>query len=140
YSGALLLSSLVLATTAQAEEDWPTKPVTIIVPAAPGGATDIVSRLLAEKLQEDLGEAIVVENKAGAAGIIGTQQLARAKPDGYTLIMGNIGPNAINYNMYEDLPYTRDDFAPISMVLAVPNVLVVNEKTDVDSVEGLVDL
>jgi len=82
----------------------------------------------------------VVENKAGAAGIIGTQQLSRAKPDGYTIIMGNIGPNAINYSMYEDLPYTRDDFAPISMVLAVPNVLVVNKNTEVDSVQELIDL
>jgi len=140
YSGALLFSAFGFTTAAHAADDWPTKPITIIVPASPGGATDIVSRLLAEKMQEDFGEAVVVENKAGAAGIIGTQQLTRAKPDGYTLIMGNIGPNAINYHMYEDLPYTRDDFAPISMVLSVPNVLVVHKNTEVDSVQGLVDL
>lgn len=138
--GAALLSALALAPTTATAQHWPDKAVTIIVPAAPGGTTDIVARLLAEQLQNDLGQTFIVENRAGAAGIIGSQQLARAKADGYTLIMGNIGPNAINYSMYDDLPYTRDDFAPISMVLAVPNVLVVNKNTEVNNVQELIEL
>src|SRR5690625_7301396 len=102
YSGALLFSAFGFTTAAHAADDWPTKPITIIVPASPGGATDIVSRLLAEKMQEDFGEAVVVENKAGAAGIIGTQQLTRAKPDGYTLIMGNLDRKSVVSQMTEE--------------------------------------
>src|SRR5699024_9110455 len=80
-----------------------------------------------------------VENRAGAAGIVGTQYVAKAKPDGYTLIMGNIGPNAINYSMYKDLPYDKDDLDPISLVISNPNVLVVNEKSPANNVEELID-
>lgn len=136
-----LFGAVVLLTSsaAFAEEAWPTKPITIIVPAAPGGTTDIATRMLAEELQKNLGQAIVVENKAGAAGIIGSQQLIRAKPDGYTLIMGNIGPNSINYGLYETLPYKASDFTPISRVISVPNVLIVNAESEAKTVQDLVD-
>lgn len=117
---------------------WPTKAITIIVPAAPGGTTDIATRLLAEQLQQELNQPVVVENKAGAAGIIGAQQLARSKPDGYTLIMGNIGPNSINYSLYNQLPYKASDFAPISLVISVPNILVVHEDTPVQTAQDLI--
>src|SRR5690625_2975483 len=140
YSGALLFSAFGFTTAAHPADDWPTRPITIIVPACPGGATRLLSRLLADEMQDDLGQAGGGGNKAGAAGTIGTQQLTGANPDGHTLIIGNIGAAAINSHMYEHLPYPRDDFAAISMVLSVPNVLVVNKNTEVDSVQGLVDL
>ena len=120
-----------------AQENWPSKSITIIIPAAPGGTTDIVGRMISEPLSKELGQTVVIENKAGAAGIIGSQSLIRSKPDGYTLIMGNIGPNAINYSLYKDLPYKKEDFIPITNVISVPNVLVVNEATPVNNVQEL---
>src|SRR5688572_4706766 len=93
------------AAPAHAAEAFPTKPVRIIVPAAPGGTTDIAARALAEKMGSELGQTIVVENRAGAAGIIGVQAFLAAPPDGHTILMGNIGPNAINYALYKSLPY-----------------------------------
>jgi tripartite-type tricarboxylate transporter receptor subunit TctC len=129
---------LALAFSQGALAAWPDRPITLIVPASPGGTTDIASRIMAEKLTAKLGQQVIVENKAGAAGIIGSQFLARAKPDGYTLIMGNIGPNAINYALYNSLPYKPEDFAPITTVISVPNVLVVQADTPVKSVAELV--
>ncbi|ARP86678.1 Bug family tripartite tricarboxylate transporter substrate binding protein [Bordetella genomosp. 9] len=120
-AGAVLLGAWHPAQAA-----FPDHPITIVVPAAPGGTTDISARLLAEKMSASLKQTIVVENRAGAAGIVGSQAVARAKPDGYTLVMGNIGPNAINYSLYKTLPYQPQDFAPITLVISVPNVLEVN--------------
>lgn len=108
------------------------------MPASPGGTTDIASRLISEKLAARLGQSVIIENRAGAAGIIGAQQLARAPADGYTLIMGNIGPNAINYSLYKTLPYRAEDFAPISLVISVPNVLVVNANSPARTVGELI--
>ena len=126
-----------LPLSAIAQDNWPNKSITIIIPAAPGGTTDIVGRMISEPLSKELGQTVVIENKAGAAGIIGSQSLIRSKPDGYTLIMGNIGPNAINYSLYKDLPYKKEDFIPITNVISVPNVLVVNEATPVNNVQEL---
>ncbi|HCW16760.1 MAG TPA: ABC transporter substrate-binding protein, partial [Achromobacter sp.] len=105
-----------------------------------GGTTDIAARLIADKLGVKLGQQVIVENRAGAAGIIGAQTMARAKPDGYTLLMGNIGPNAINYALYKTLPYKPADFAPVTLVISVPNVLVVNEASPARSVADLLAL
>ena len=91
----LAAGAVALALAGQAHATWPERPITLIVPAAPGGTTDIAARLIADKLGAKLGQQVIVENRAGAAGIIGAQTMARAKPDGYTLLMGNIGPNAI---------------------------------------------
>jgi len=137
---AAFAASMLLCASGAAHAAWPEHSITIIVPAAPGGTTDIATRIIADKLAGQLGQSVVVENRAGAAGIIGSQQLARAKPDGYTLIMGNIGPNAINYSMYDDLPYKASDFAPITLVISVPNVLVVNEKSPAHNVNELIAL
>ena len=125
------------AIAAPSHAAWPDRPITLIIPAAPGGTTDISARLIADKLAGKLGQQIIVENRAGAAGIIGAQTLARAKPDGYTLLMGNIGPNAINYALYKTLPYQPADFAPVTLVISVPNVLVVNAASPVRSVADL---
>jgi tripartite-type tricarboxylate transporter receptor subunit TctC len=135
----LLVTCGALASTNSALAAWPEKPITIIVPAAPGGTSDISARILSEKLGAELGTTVVVENRAGAAGIIGSQALVRAAPDGYTIDMGNIGPNAINYSLYKTLPYKPSDFAPITMVISVPNILVVNSASPYKTVKELVD-
>ena len=136
----LLAGAVLLGAAHPAQAAWPDHPITIIVPAAPGGTTDIAARLLAEKMTATLKQSVVVENRAGAAGIIGSQAVARATPDGYTLIMGNIGPNAINYSLYKTLPYTPQDFAPITLAISVPNVLEVNEAQPVKTAAELVAL
>ncbi|AVJ26000.1 Bug family tripartite tricarboxylate transporter substrate binding protein [Achromobacter spanius] len=133
----LAASAMAIAIANPAQAAWPERPITLIIPAAPGGTTDISARLIADKLAAKLGQQVIVENRAGAAGIIGAQALARAKPDGYTLLMGNIGPNAINYALYKTLPYKPDDFAPVTLVISVPNVLVVNEASPARSVADL---
>ena len=137
FSRLAIAALACLPLSAMAQENWPSKSITIIIPAAPGGTTDIVGRMISEPLSKELGQTVVIENKAGAAGIIGSQSLIRSKPDGYTLIMGNIGPNAINYSLYKDLPYKKEDFIPITNVISVPNVLIVNEATPVNNVQEL---
>ena len=136
----LAAGAVALALAGQAHAAWPERPITLIVPAAPGGTTDIAARLIADKLGAKLGQQVIVENRAGAAGIIGAQTMARAKPDGYTLLMGNIGPNAINYALYKTLPYKPADFAPVTLVISVPNVLVVNEASPARTVADLLAL
>lgn len=136
----LAAGAVALALAGQAHAAWPERPITLIVPAAPGGTTDIAARLIADKLGAKLGQQVIVENRAGAAGIIGAQTMARAKPDGYTLLMGNIGPNAINYALYKTLPYKPADFAPVTLVISVPNVLVVNEASPARAVADLLAL
>ncbi|WYX20254.1 tripartite tricarboxylate transporter substrate binding protein [Achromobacter xylosoxidans] len=136
----LAAGALLFAMAGPAVAAWPERPLTLIVPASPGGTTDIAARLIADKLAAKLGQQVIVENRAGAAGIIGAQTLARARPDGYTLLMGNIGPNAINYALYKTLPYKPADFAPVTRVISVPNVLVVNQASPARSVADLLAL
>jgi tripartite-type tricarboxylate transporter receptor subunit TctC len=141
-----ILAQMLLATVAlngtfvQAADVFPSRPLRIIVPAAPGGTTDIASRLLADKMAAELGQTVVVENRAGAAGIIGVQAFLAAVPDGYTLMMGNIGPNAINYALYKSLPYKPEDMTPITSVISNPNVLVINPAVPAKTVAELVAL
>ncbi len=133
----LAAGALAFALAGPAHAAWPDRPITLIIPASPGGTTDIAARLIADKLGAKLGQQVIVENRAGAAGIIGAQALTRAKPDGYTLLMGNIGPNAINYALYKTLPYQPGDFAPVTRVISVPNVLVVNAASPARTVADL---
>ena len=106
---------------------YPAKPVTIIVPFPPGGGTDTGGRILAEHLGKRWGQTVVVENKGGAAGQIGADLVAKSKPDGYTLLLGNIGTQAINPSLYAKLPYDPDTaFAPISLVAELPLAMMVN--------------
>ena len=98
-----MLASLVLPAAAQAP--WPTKPITFVVPFAPGGNTDTLARLIGQKLSPVLGQPIVVENKPGAGGNVGSGFVAKAKPDGYTILGGTISSHAINASVYPDLPY-----------------------------------
>jgi len=113
--------------TAQAQTAWPGKPVKIVVPFAPGGTTDILARAMAPELSKAFGQQFVVENKAGAGGNLGAEQVAKSANDGYTLLMGTVGTHGINRALYAKLPYDPfKDFVPVSLVAAVPNVMVVN--------------
>ncbi len=102
-------------------QNYPNKPVTIIVPFAPGGGTDIGARLVAQKLTARWGQSVVVDNKGGAGGVVGVDAAVKAKPDGYTLLVGNIGTQSINPSLFKKLPYDHDKaFAPISMIAELP--------------------
>jgi tripartite-type tricarboxylate transporter receptor subunit TctC len=109
--------------------DWPSKPMRLVVPYAPGGGADAVARILARHVGDSLGQSIVVENKGGAGSIIGTDLVAKAEPDGYTLLLGQSGPISINPAVYKSLPYDPlRDLAPVCMTNSYPYVLVVNSK------------
>ena len=130
---------LVLAGTAQAQ-NYPSQPIRLIVPWPPGGGVDTSARIIAQPLGVRLGQNIVIENRPGAAGNIGTAAAAQAKPDGYTLLMGSSSPNAINVHLYSRLGFdTEKDFVPIGYVTAVPNVLVVPGSSEHASAKGLLD-
>ncbi len=119
----------------------PSKPVRIVVPFPPGGGTDIGTRILAQKLSEAWGQSVVVENKSGAAGIVGTEFTAKAAPDGYTLMMGNIGTHAINVSLYKKLPYDPvRDFVPVSHVAGLPLFLLIHPSVPANSTTDLVAL
>jgi tripartite-type tricarboxylate transporter receptor subunit TctC len=140
-AGLSLLASIVAAAPAALAQSYPARPVRIVVPFPPGGGTDIGTRIIAQKLQESWGQPIVVENKPGAAGIVGTEMVAKAAPDGYTLIMGNIGTHAINISLYKKLSYDPvKDFAPISQVAWLPLFLLVHPSIPVNSVKELIAL
>jgi tripartite-type tricarboxylate transporter receptor subunit TctC len=124
---AMLWAFALFASPAWAQDDWPAKPVRIVVPFAAGGTTDITARIIADQLTDTLKQTFVVENKAGAGGNIGAAEVARARPDGYTFLMGTPGTQAINQFLYSKMAYdTAKDFAPVSFVVRVPNVLLVN--------------
>ena len=113
--------------TAAAAETWPSRVVTMVVPFPPGGGTDTGARIVAQKLGQRWGQTVVVENKGGAAGTIGADLVAKAKPDGYTLLVGNIGTQSINPTLYPKLPYPAERaFAPIALMAELPLVMMVN--------------
>ncbi len=117
---------LLALMTAQAQT-FPSRPVTLVVPFPPGGGTDTGARLIAQKLSAKWGQQVLVDNKGGAAGQIGADLVAKSKPDGYTILMGNIGTQAINPSLYPKLPYDADKaFAPISLVAELPLAMMVN--------------
>jgi tripartite-type tricarboxylate transporter receptor subunit TctC len=120
-------AALAAAPLTAAAQAWPSKPVRIVVPFPPAGTTDILARALAPELQRAFGQPFVVENKPGAGGNIGAAEVAKAAPDGHTLLMGTVGTHAINPALYAKMPYDHvKDFVPITLVAGVPNVLVVN--------------
>jgi tripartite-type tricarboxylate transporter receptor subunit TctC len=126
---------------ARAAPDYPTRPVRLVVPFTPGGSTDILGRSIAQRLQEALGQPFVVENRPGAGGSIGATEVARAAPDGHTLLMGHIGTLAINPSLYPKLAYDPlTSFAPVALVARVPNVLVVHPAVPARNVQELVAL
>ncbi|TNF58002.1 MAG: tripartite tricarboxylate transporter substrate binding protein [Burkholderiales bacterium] len=138
-----LSAALALPVTTLAQGTWPSKPVRIVVPFAPGGTTDILARLLAPELSKALGQQFIVDNRGGAGGNIGADHVAKSAGDGYTLLMGTVGTHGINKSLYARLPYDpQKDFAPITLVAGVPNVMVMNTATaqrlGIDSVQAFI--
>jgi tripartite-type tricarboxylate transporter receptor subunit TctC len=130
---------VALAVTPSAAQDYPNRPITLVVPFPPGGSTSIVGRIVADKMSELLGQQIVVENRGGAGGTVGTRQVAKSPADGYTLVLGYTGTLAIGPTLYPSAGYDpRKDFAPIGRIGTAPNTLVVHPSFNVKSVAELV--
>lgn len=135
-----VLVLLALASTADAQ-NWPAKPIRIISPYPPAGANDLLARIIAPKLSEQLGQPVVVENRAGATGNIGAELVAKAPADGYTLLMGQAGNLTINISLMAKMPFDPvRDFSPVTMVASTPNVLVVHPSLPVRTVKDLIAL
>ncbi|WP_043341008.1 Bug family tripartite tricarboxylate transporter substrate binding protein [Belnapia moabensis] len=135
----LLAAASLLATPSLAAEPWPARPVRIVVPFPPGGTVDILGRLTASWLQEATGQSFVVENRSGAGGNIGAQAVSRATPDGYTLLMGSPGTQAINAHLYPNPGYDGiADFAPISLVAELPNLLAAHPSLGLKTIPDLI--
>ena len=126
-AGGTAFAAGLLPLSSWSQAAWPAKPVRIVVPFAAGGTTDILARAVAQELTRSLGQSFGVDNKPGAGGNIGADLVAKAAPDGYTLLMGTVGTHAINKSLYAKMPYDpQKDFQPITLVAGVPNVMVVN--------------
>ena len=135
----VLAIALVLAGASARADDYPSHPIKLIVPYAPGGGADAVARIVSKRVSETIGQPIVIENRGGAGSIIGTEDVHKADPDGYTLLLGQSGPISINPAVYKDLPYDPEkDFAPITMTTAYPYILVVNAKLPAKSLQDFV--
>ena len=138
-ASAVVLGAGLLGGTSALAQAYPTKPVTIIVPFAAGGTTDILARIIGQALTAELGQSVVVDNRAGAGGNIGGQAAAKATLDGHTLFMGTVGTHAINASLYKKMPFAPvKDFAPLTRVANVPNLLVANPAQPYKSVKDLI--
>ncbi len=141
---ALLFASLSITAAssacAQTLDNYPTRPVTIVVPFPPGGGTDVGARLVAQKLSLKWGQPVIVENRGGAAGRLGADLVAKAKPDGYTLLVGNVGTQSVNPALYKKMPYDADRaFAPIGMIAELPLVMLVTPTLPWQNVKDVVE-
>ena len=129
----------VLSSSLAWGQPYPAKPIKLVAPSTPGDAPDVIARLVADKLSPALGQQVVVENRPGAGGVVGSDYVAKALPDGYTLIMGNAGSHGINAAVYSTLPYDiQRDFAPVSQVAVAPNVMVINPSVPANSVSEFI--
>jgi len=135
----LSLSCLLLTPLALKAADYPTKPVTIVVGYSAGGGVDAIARILSEKLPSVIGQPVVVENRPSVGAVVGSAYVAKAKPDGYTLLMGAPGPIIFNHAVYNKLPYTPQDFIPISFASDSPLILLVNISNPAKTVQDLVN-
>ncbi|MDQ2149242.1 tripartite tricarboxylate transporter substrate binding protein [Alcaligenaceae bacterium C4P045] len=136
---SLVVALAAVGSASASEGNYPTRPITLVVGYAAGGATDIAARIAAKALSEQLGQTVLVENKAGANSNIGAEQVFRAKPDGYTIYVGSIA-NTINQTLYPDLSYKFNQaFEPVGLLATVPNILVVNPKLPINSVQEYID-
>jgi tripartite-type tricarboxylate transporter receptor subunit TctC len=130
-----------LAGPSLAQGAYPERPITLMVPFPAGGSTDLVARVVAERMGTELGQPIIVENRGGAGGNIGSAAVAKADPDGYTILMGTVATHALNPALYRKMPYDAvADFAPVALLVVVPNVLVVNPDFPAKNVQELVAL
>ena len=135
----MALALPVLNVAHAADAAYPTKPIRLIAPFPAGGTSDTIARTLGQKLTEAWGQGVVVDNRGGVGGIVGTTMAARAPADGYTLLVGNVAPVAINGSLYKSLDYNAvRDFVPVTMVAAGPNIVVINPSVNVKSIKELV--
>ena len=139
---AIIAAALALALPGVVSaQNYPTKPVRFVVPFAPGGSTDLLARFLAQQLAAPLGQTVVVDNRAGAGGVVGAEMVARAPADGYTIMLGSAGPLTINPNIRDKTPYdTLRDFTPITLATVSPFTLVVNASSQAKNVRELIAL
>src|SRR5712691_319437 len=144
YSKGLMLGAVALLATvvcgqAASAQSYPTRPIQVIAPFAGGSASDVVLRIMLERMGKSIGQAFIVDNRPGAGGNIGTGAAAKAAPDGYTLVMGSLGPMSANRTLYRELGYDPDkDFEPISLFAHFPNLIVINSKLPINSLAELV--
>src|SRR5688572_7425884 len=137
----LVFLSLVCASTATLAQSYPAKPLRLVAPFPPGGPADILSRIIGQHLAESWGQQVVVDNRAGAGGNIGSDIVAKAPPDGYTLLLGFVGTHAINASLYSSMPYDNiRDFEPVSRVAMVTIILVLHPSVPANSVKDLIAL
>jgi tripartite-type tricarboxylate transporter receptor subunit TctC len=135
-----LLTGLVLASGAAAAQTYPSKPIRWIIPFPPGGAMDVIARAIAPKMAESLGQPVITENRPGAGGNIGSEVVAKAPPDGHTILIVSVG-QAVNPSLYPKMPFDPiKDFEPVSLVAIVPNVLVLNPSVKANTVPELIAL
>ncbi|HAP46993.1 MAG TPA: ABC transporter substrate-binding protein, partial [Afipia sp.] len=138
-SGAAALSTSPLWPRPAKSADWrPNETVRIIVPAAPGGSTDVIGRYLAQHLQQSWGVTAVVENKSGGGGTIGTAYYVQQKPDGNSILVGNPGPNAVAYSIFRSLPYKADQLQPVSNAIRIPNIISAHPSSGIKSIKELI--
>jgi tripartite-type tricarboxylate transporter receptor subunit TctC len=131
---------MLLVTSPAFAQSYPERNIRMIVPYPAGGSTDILARAILQPMAEILGKPIIIDNKSGAGGILGTTEAARAAPDGYTIVFGNLGPNALNASLYKKLAYDPvRDFVPVSQVVDVPFLLVTSPSTGIGSVADLIE-
>ena len=136
---AAIAGAGLLGSSAALAQAYPSKPVTIVVPFAAGGTTDILARIIGQALTTELGQSVIVDNRAGAGGNIGGSMAAKAPADGYTLFMGTVGTHAINASLYKKMPFDPvKDFAPLTRVANVPNLLVANPAQPFKTVPELI--
>lgn len=138
-TGATMATGMLRPAAALAS-DFPQRPITIIVPFPPGGSTDLLARRIGERLSSSLNASVIVQNRGGAGGIIGSNYVAHAHPDGYTLLFGVTGTNAISASLYTSLPFDpRHDFIPVSVIVSAPLILVVNAHEPIRNLADYVD-
>jgi tripartite-type tricarboxylate transporter receptor subunit TctC len=133
------IAAVVLCAQAAWAESFPSRPITLVVAAAAGGTTDVLARIVARRMSEDLGQSVVVENVTGGGATVGTRRVVRADGDGYTLIFGNMGSLAANFWLFPNLGFDpRQDLAPVGLVAIVPMVLSVSKKSGIQNLAGLI--
>ena len=132
---AAIVAGLLGVASPVHAQDWPSRQITIVVPSGAGGSADLLARILATQMQAKFGQPVVVENRAGAGGNIGTNTVAMAAPDGYTLLLGTVSSIAVNAALYAKLPFDVDkDLQPVTQLVSFPNLLFINPKVNVKTV------
>src|SRR5881275_451440 len=130
---------IAVGLSAPAQQPYPTRPITVVVPFTAGGPTDVLARILGQHMSQTLGQQIVIENVTGAGGTLGSSRVAKALPDGYTLVMGNLGTHAASFGIYKIAPYDpRADFEPIMLIGSTPMVLIVPKSLPVETLADVI--